>query len=54
MLGRKDKYLYKTATASEDTALMMEQLASDVRQLTYVVRDLTEELESMRRKKNAE
>ena len=54
MLGRKDKYLYKTATASEDTALMMEQLASDVRQLTYVVRDLTEQLEILRREKNAE
>ncbi len=53
MLGRKERYLRRIST-NDDTALMMEQLAADVRQLTYVVRDLTEQLEILRREKNAE
>tara|TARA_B100001057_G_scaffold390228_1_gene398159 strand:- start:313 stop:414 length:102 start_codon:yes stop_codon:yes gene_type:complete len=33
---------------------MIEQLASDMRQLTYVVQDLTAQLEIERSEKNAE
>ena len=53
MLGRKERYLRKIAN-NDDTALMIEQLAADIRQLTCVVRDLTEQLEIQRREKNAE
>ena len=65
MLG---KVLAMMSETREDTALMMEQLATDVRQLSSViqdlteqvvadqevVRDLTEQLEILRREKNAE
>ena len=65
MLG---KVLAMMSETREDNALMMEQLAADVRQLSSViqdlteqvvadqevVRDLTEQLEILRREKNAE
>ena len=65
MLG---KVLAMMSETREDNALMMEQLATDVRQLSSViqdlteqvvadqevVRDLTEQLEILRREKNAE
>ncbi len=53
MLGRKERYLRKIAN-NDDTALMIEQLAADVRQLTYVVQDLTAQLEIERSEKNDE
>ena len=53
MLGRKERYLRRIST-NDDTALMIEQLASDMRQLTYVVQDLTAQLEIERSEKNDE
>ena len=38
-------YVENTKQQTEDVCLMMEQISADVRNLTYVVNDLTELLE---------
>ena len=38
-------------TEENDTALMMEQLAGDVRELTYTMRDLVAVIEEMKAEK---